>query len=269
MAGKEADMGRLQLFELEDQSWFPATFREAMTDFLSFVENLSDKPFRKFTTKLREAMQSTNDTTIVDLCSGGTGPIISISRLMKEQEQYPVRTIVTDLYPNVKRFEYVQQRTGLEMELRTQPVDVRAVPKELNGFRLICNAFHHFKPEDARTILADAIAARRGIALMEIVDRSPPAIFSTLISPITFWAVTPFIRPFRWSRLFFTYVLPIVPLASIWDGVVSCLRVYSPEEMKQLVESIGSNDYEWDIGRIGVKNAPAKLTYLIGRPKSA
>ena len=78
---------------------------------------------------------------------------------------------------------------------------------------------------------------------------------------------TPFIRPFRWSRLFFTYVLPIVPLASIWDRVVSCLRVYSPEEMRELVQSLGPNDYGWDIGRLAVKNAPTKLTYLIGRPR--
>ena len=49
-------MGRVQLFELEDQSWFPAPIREAMTDFLSFVGNLSEKPFLGFSKKLGAAI---------------------------------------------------------------------------------------------------------------------------------------------------------------------------------------------------------------------
>ncbi len=60
-------MARMHLIELEDESWFPAVLRESMTDFLSFVENLSDKPFRDFTHKLKGAMQATGDSTIAPL----------------------------------------------------------------------------------------------------------------------------------------------------------------------------------------------------------
>ena len=30
----------------------------------------------------------------------------------------------------------------------------------------------------------------------------------------------------------FTYLIPICPLAFAWDGFVSCLRTYSPAELR-------------------------------------
>ncbi len=81
-------------------------------------------------------------------------------------------------------------------------------------------------------------------------------------------AVTPFIRPLRVSRLLLTYLVPVVPLCTWWDGVVSCLRAYSPKELERLVASLPSNDYVWDIGRLPVPNAPTSLVYLIGYPRA-
>ena len=81
-------------------------------------------------------------------------------------------------------------------------------------------------------------------------------------------APTPFIRPVRVSRLLLTYVVPVVPLCTWWDGMVSCLRAYSPEELSGLVESLPDNDYLWDIGRLPVAGAPISLVYLIGRARS-
>ena len=36
---------------------------------------------------------------------------------------------------------------------------------------------------------------------------------------------TPFILPFRWSRLFWTYIVPALPLVLTFDVVVSLLRL--------------------------------------------
>ncbi|MEO8900970.1 MAG: class I SAM-dependent methyltransferase, partial [Polyangiaceae bacterium] len=68
------------------------------------------------------------------------------------------------------------------------------------------------------------------------------------------------------SRLLLTYVVPVVPLCTWWDGVVSCLRAYSPEELQRLVASLPENNYVWDIGRLPVPGAPTSLIYLIGYP---
>ena len=49
--------------------------------------------------------------------------------------------------------------------------------------------------------------------------------------PLAVLVLTPAVRPFRWSRLFWTYLVPVLPPPILFDGVVSCLRVYTPEEM--------------------------------------
>ena len=85
----------------------------------------------------------------------------------------------------------------------------------------------------------------------------------------TLLAVTPFIRPLRASRLFLTYVLPVVPLCTWWDGVVSCLRAYSPEELARLVAALPDNDYVWDIGRLPVPGAPTTVDALLLGTRSA
>ena len=55
-----------------------------------------------------------------------------------------------------------------------------------------------------------------------------------LLTPIYLWIATPFIRPFRWRRLFWTYVVPLVPLTCWWDGLVSQFRAYTPSELEDL-----------------------------------
>lgn len=75
-------MGRIHAFELEDQPWFPRTFRDAMTDYLGFVGNLSEAPYLGFVDRLFEAMSAVGEQEILDLCSGGAGPLPAILRLL-------------------------------------------------------------------------------------------------------------------------------------------------------------------------------------------
>jgi hypothetical protein len=78
---------------------------------------------------------------------------------------------------------------------------------------------------------------------------------------------TPWIRPFRWSRLLWTYLVPIIPLAMLFDGVVSCLRTYRPEELRAMVEKLTGREYGWEMGELSTGRAP--ITYLIGYPQAA
>ena len=57
-----------------------------------------------------------------------------------------------------------------------------------------------------------------------------------------------------------------MPLILLWDGMVSILRIYSPEQMKKLTEDLQAPDYAWEIGGIQVLGIPGGLRYLTGRP---
>ena len=260
-------MERVQLFEFEDLPWFPQVVREHMTDFLSFLGQRSKNMYAGFAERLAAAMAVTGDDTLLDLCSGGGGPALAIAELLRGHRSCPPRVLLTDLYPNLPRLERAWRDGSGRVEFRHLPVDATQVPESLRGFRLICNAFHHFPPEAARKCLADAVKQRQGIAIVEMVDRSATSLFGVTFGTSTLLALTPFIRPVRVSRLLLTYLVPVVPLCTWWDGVVSCLRAYHPQELEELVADLPENGYKWEIGRLPIPNAPTSLIYLIGYPE--
>ncbi len=95
------------------------------------------------------------------------------------------------------------------------------------------------------------------------------AIVGMGVTPLVVFFVTPLLHPFRWSRLLWTYVVPLVPLVVLVDGIVSCLRTYTPDELRELTMGIpGMEAYLWDIGEEAVAWSPTPVTYLIGYPAS-
>jgi hypothetical protein len=143
-------------------------------------------------------------------------------------------------------------------------VDATRVPRELPGFRTVFTAFHHLRPDQARAVLADAVGKGEGIAVFECARRGILPLLGTLPTPLRVLLATPFIRPFRWSRLFWTYLVPVVPLVLVFDSVVSVLRVYSVQELRELTAGLGR--YRWDIGTVRGRPIPIPITYLVGVP---
>lgn len=260
-------MRRIQLFEFEDLTWFPSTIREAMTDFLSFMGGIADKPLAPFAERLGRAMRVTGDDRLLDLGSGGGGPALTVARLLSRAGE-PVKVTLTDLYPNLPKLELARREGQGHVDFVATPVDATKVPAELSGFRLMCNAFHHLPPDAARRCLWDAVEKRRGIALVEFVSRSPFTMLQISLAWTALLFVTPFIKPRRMGRFVLTYVIPIVPFCTFWDGIVSCLRAYDEDELRGLVASLPENDYDWEIGRLRVPKLPLGLTYLVAHPRA-
>ena len=259
-------MKRKQLFEFEDLPWFPRLIRSYMQDHLAFMGNLSASAYQDFAVKLKDAMATLGETQLLDMCSGGGGPVRMILRLLNEHGLRATARL-SDLYPNNIAYQHLAKETAGLVQGVSLPVDATNVPQELSGFRLIANGFHHFPPQAARQLLADAVAKQRGIAVVEMVSRSGLAFMGIGMGFVLVFLAAPFIRPFRFSRLIFTYLIPAVPLFLLWDGMVSCLRAYSPEELTELVASLDSSEYQWDIGEIHF--GPGVATYAIGVPNKS
>ncbi|MFD1316456.1 hypothetical protein [Namhaeicola litoreus] len=256
-------MGRIHLFEFEDQKWFPTYLRNYVTDFLQFLSNKT-KMYRPIIPKLKKMLLKDKTHRMIDLGSGGGGGLIWLnSELTKDIPD--LKIILTDLYPNILAFKFVQKKAD-NFEFVEKPVDARKVPEELSGLRTQFLSLHHFKPKDAKLILQNAIDTKNSIAIFEGQERSIPSIFAMLLSPMSVLLVTPFLRPFKIGRIIFTYFIPIVPLIVLWDGVVSSLRTYSVKEMNELVENLnGTENYDWEIDK--VKSGPGVVLYLLGTKK--
>lgn len=256
-------MKRRQLLELEDQPWFPAAIRDLATDYLQFIQALF-RLDRAMAPVIRRVMEESGTRKIVDLCSGGSGPLLLLVKDLAA-DGLPVSVTMTDLYPNVPSFETIAAQSDGRILFEPTSIDARDVPPGLSGLRTIFNGFHHLKPEDARAVLHAAAAARQPIAIFEVSDRRWRALLSILLTPLVVWLLTPFMRPFLWRRLLWTYPLPLVPLTCLWDGIVSQLRAYTVTELHSFCE--GAAPMRWDVGYLPIAKGKGRLTYLTGTPQ--
>jgi hypothetical protein len=87
-----------------------------------------------------------------------------------------------------------------------------------------------------------------------------------LFHPIVFLLFTPFFKPFRISRIIFTYLIPIIPFCTVWDGVVSITRLYSPATLLKMANEVDSETYTWKAGKLKNKLG-MNVAYLLGYPQ--
>lgn len=257
-------MARLHLFEFEDQPWFPSRIRDYMTDYLQFASNTFDL-HKGIVPIIKKGLAHSGGSRMVDLGSGGGGGLLRLAEHLR-MEIPDLQILLTDLYPNVAAFQRTVELGGATFQFYSEPVDARHVPLHLEGLRTQFLSFHHFPAPEATEILSNAVSSGFPIAVFEVQKRDFAHFIKFMLSPIAVLLSTPFIRPLRVGRIIFTYLLPLVPLFTLWDGLISVLRTYSVPEMEQLIRQVpDSEKYHWEVGEI--KSNTTTNLFLLGHPK--
>ena len=213
-----------------------------------------------------EAMEAAHTNRIIDLCSGGGGPVVSLVRRLRDHHACDARVVLTDLYPNDAAFARAEADLPGCATGRREPTDATALPAELTGVRTIFNALHHLAPPVARAVFADAAAKRQPIVTFEVVERGVQGAAIVASLPLGIYGLMPFVRPARTGTLALTYGVPVVPAAILWDGFASCLRAYSVAELQAMVAPLRREDYRFRVERRRVPRRPLYLTSVIGTP---
>lgn len=257
-------MARIHLFEFGDQKWFPQFLKNYLTDFLQFISNAT-KIYKPIVPILEKGLQLSKTNQIIDLASGGGGGLLWLNSELKKNNT-DLKILLTDYYPNKSAFEYTKKQAD-NFDFVSNSVDARNVPANLKGLRTQFLSFHHFKPNDAKLILQNAVDSNSAIAIFEGQERSLASIFAMIFSPISVLFTAPFIKPFKFGRIIFTYLIPIIPIVCLFDGIMSSLRTYSVKEMTDLVNQLKNKDnFYWEINK--VKSGPGVILYLLGTPKN-
>ena len=63
------------------------------------------------------------------------------------------------------------------------------------------------------------------------------------------------------------YVIPIVPAVLLINGLISCLRAHSLEDLRAMTARASRPNYDWQIGEERSAHLPLQITYLVGCPK--
>lgn len=259
---------RFHLFEFEDLAWFPDWIRQMMTMYIRAFHRVLGTE-KVIAPLLARAVAAASQREIVDLCSGGGGPMPDVMRRLQADHGIAVKTTLTDLYPNQTAIAAVKAEDNPLLSYHPQSVDAGNVPSTLAGARTMICSFHHMPAPVAQRILNDAFAQRRPFLLFEVSDNEAPQLLWWLAIPFNIFTVllfTPFIRPLTWQQIVFTYVIPILPVLIAWDGSVSNVRTYRVKDLEKMTAALQAPDYKWEIARIKKKGYPSTMPYVLGLP---
>jgi hypothetical protein len=214
----------MKLGEIHDHPRFPTFLRDLVTDALESLWIFSNT-YRSILPRLLNALDQAGTREVLDLCSGGGGPWAGLVKESQGDEGFNIGICLSDKYPNRVAFERAhttEHRIGFE----PRSIDAMRVPDDLGGFRTIFFSFHHFDPDEARRVLGNAVESKQGIGIFEAARRAPRTMLTICCIPMMALLLAPSIRPFRWSRLFWTYLLPVVPF--VYSGTTGSFPVSAP-----------------------------------------
>jgi len=257
----------LRLFEIHEQPWFPQFLRDQFVDALQMILEVMNT-YQPIAQLLRKRLEECGSERVVDLCSGAGGPWPALVRHFKRHGGRPPEVFLTDKYPNTTKLHDLESLATNRIHFLRRSIDATQIPGHLQGFRTLFSSFHHLNPDEARRLLQDTVDTRQGIAIFEATPRHIFTFLSVLFVPVAAWLFLPFRRPFRWSRLLWTYLIPVIPFVLFFDGLISCLRSYSLGELLEMTNGLAASGYRWEIGEQTGRWFGVPITYLIGCPQS-
>jgi hypothetical protein len=241
-------MRRYQLIELHEQEWMPRLLRESFVESLSAVLRMTGV-YRGAAPLFARWLQATGCREVLDLASGAAGPTEALIGDLRGLGVEPPRFCLSDLFPSESKFERVRDAHPGYVSFISEPVDaLRVSPPLGRELRQIVSAFHHFRPEQARLILQDAVDHSRGICILEPFQRDGRHLLLAALSFFPALLAPFYARERRLRLLLTTLLLPVVPLMLVFDALVSVLRSYTGEEMKAMVQSLKAENFQWSVG---------------------
>ena len=258
---------RLRLFEIHEQPWFPQFLRDQFVDGLQMILEVTNT-YHPIAQLLRKHLEDCGSKRVLDLCSGAGGPWLSLVRHFKSRGAEPPEVLLTDKYPCTRKLHDWEFPAANRIHFLRYSIDATRIPGHLQGFRTLFSSFHHLNPDEARGLLQDSVNKRQAIGIFEVSTRHAFTLLSMFFLPIAAWLFVPFRRPFRWSRVLWTYLIPVIPFVLFFDGLVSCLRSYSLGELQEMTSGLESNGYRWEVGEQTGGFLPVRITYLLGCPQN-
>lgn len=239
-------MPRLQLFEFNDAPWAPVALRETIVEALSNTLRWGHM-LDGLVAPLARCLQSAGTTKILDLCSGAGAPADVLCTAMVKRS-HDVNFLMSDLFPATDKWEQLTA-ANRRLSFVREPVDATRIPSELGKgrVRVIINALHHFPPNVAREVLRGACHDAPGVFIAEGLVRNPLSFAA--MAPVGLLALlaTPALANDKLlQRAALTWFSPIALAAAVWDGTVSSMRTYLPEELREMTWDL--DGWTWTSG---------------------
>lgn len=222
-----------------DEEWCPDIVRRFQQDSLRLGWVIALKYMQmgggELPDMLSDAYLKSNSTQFLELASGGGGPSPILAemvedRLRVQNSSAKVLVQMSDLFPNIASWDKLT-RNNSRLSFISESVNALKVPLQYSrgSFRLICGAFHHFPPDQAKELMADAVRNKKGIAVLD--GASSPFLMFFLPFGGFFIELLQLLLEFSIEKLFF---FPVFAATMAHDGFTSSLRMYAKHEMESM-----------------------------------
>ena len=245
------------LFEFMELPWLPTSIRNTMREILECGNGLPFRPhYDSVASLVADASKTYDCSNIVEL-GAGTAPL---TRRLAKSVDGQIKLIPCDIMPDKTTFQELESSYPDIIHPVYEPVDLAQPRSWPNDTMLVLCATLHQLPYESREQATKALASSADTVL--VIEPLRKTVLSALF--VIFSSVPAFIlpirfinRPERLRRFFWCWVVPVAPLAFIWDGWVACMRQWSDAEFRQRISKIP--DVEFDV-RHGVFTQVVRIT---------
>ena len=259
----------MQLFEFNDAPWAPAAVRDLIVEALSRTLEWGQM-LRGLAAPFEAFVEASGATEILDLAAGAGGPARILVGEILRAGRTPPRFVLTDLSPHPEAWTQAREAFPGVIDFEATPVDATRIPEALGRgrARVIINSLHHFPEEVTREVFADAVRCEAPIFISESFERTPLGFASMMPAGLPALLMTPLLSPRdRLLKALLVWGSPVAVAVSLWDGVVSTLRVWSQAELEAMVAPLGDG-YAWQYGTYAFP-VGGKGYFFYGVPRGA
>jgi hypothetical protein len=233
------------LFEWMDLDWLPTSLRNTMREIL---ECGNARPFRPYyewvAAEVKREIVEKGYRNAVEL-GAGTAPITRL--LARDPGLDGVTLIVCDLKPDVEAFRDLEAKYPGRVMPEYGLVDFsqpRVWPSKTLLF--LSGTFHHLPPAIRNQVLHSLTNSADETMMFEPLRRTFVSIvfvffsiFPALLLPLSFIS-----RPGRLRRFLWCWLLPIAPVLFWWEGLISCLRMWTNQQWSVALKQVAPKHRE-------------------------
>ncbi len=223
----------MHFFEFHDQPWTPAWLRATLLEVLELCNQRFRPYYQWVCLEVLNCARREGMRHIVEL-GAGNAPLTR--RLAQDPARGNLHLIACDLYPDVEGYQALETQFPGQVTALTRAVDFSQPQVWDQGTLLVLSAaFHHIPPPARRQVLATLTASADRVMIFEPIQKNPLSLLlaGTSVFPAL---LLPFFHIGRsgWLRqIFGCWLVPLVPPMFLWDGIIGCLRQWSPDQWRR------------------------------------
>jgi hypothetical protein len=241
--------------ECNDSPHCPQFIRESVLEVLG--NSIRDaKVYENLAPRFIDFCTEHHIENILEIGAGsGESTAVFVDAVIRHQ-QTPPHIYISDLLPMREVMRATAARYPDVLTPLEDSLDIRnpaAAPA--HDMRMVLSAFHHFDPEVVRTFFKAAQEQHIAVFIAEPFTNSLRAFFPMFLHGFISLARNGVQSSrMRLVKFFFTFLLPLIPMCLLWDGLISMIRMYDEQGFMEIVKTLPESGgaYQWHYEEVTV-----------------